>query len=432
MSNLNNEMLSSDDFQKYVIPTVSTEEIECIIANTYTVFKPVCRYMWPNINIDFELMTAIDYSNTINDSELKNVIAIISSNRNKYCDEELLYLLFRSMFFVVWKLDVLFLTHLEQCALVNYRWNQSLIYFSKNKVEGNLFALKCLPYWLRNTSLNYAFSLPSDLQDIYKQIEIVMIKADDIQAKCKLIGKTYIITLDCGIYIYLQEWSRLLLQGYRLKQYCSDNDWVITEPVKTGAKLLLSIVNNLRGDGSVFQMPAPAMNFKQNDQIIVREIVESQIEFIIGHELGHIVKHINLNPPYNKCIELEADDFSLDILKYSKGIVAVLNKADMSIKLPFEENDVQSKELYEKKVESVEILFAFYDMFYYICQRKYEESENTTHPELKERRENVCKRYTNGLKRPFIDYVYSLVYKIKEQIDNLLNENKGENNEDIL
>lgn len=71
-------------------------------------------------------------------------------------------------------------------------------------------------------------------------------------------------------------------------------------------------------------------------------------------------------------------------------------------------------------------------MFYYICQRKYEESENTTHPELKERRENVCKRYTNGLKRPFIDYVYSLVYKIKEQIDNLLNENKGENNEDIL
>ena len=195
---------------------------------------------------------------------------------------------------------------------------------------------------------------------------------------------------------------------------------------------MLSIVNNLRGDGSVFQMPAPAMNFKQNDQIIVREIVESQIEFIIGHELGHIVKHINLNPPYNKCIELEADDFSLDILKYSKGIVAVLNKADMSIKLPFEENDVQSKELYEKKVESVEILFAFYDMFYYICQRKYEESENTTHPELKERRENVCKRYTNGLKRPFIDYVYSLVYKIKEQIDNLLNENKGENNEDIL
>lgn len=429
------ESLFKKDLDKYAVPTMSEEEMLYVLAYRAKVFEPVARYMHSEIHMDFELMSTIAYADVVNRANMKEAVTFLSANQDKYSDEELLFLILRSMVLMTWKLDVLYLTHLEQCAQANMHWDEMLIMLSSKRLEGVHISLKGLPYWLRNTSLNYAGSLPDEYQNRYMQMEVVMVKANDIQAKCRRIGQAYIVALDCGIYFYLQEWYRILLQGYRLKQYCTEHSFDITDPVKTGAGLMLSIVNTLKGSGSVYQLPPPAMVFRPNDIYISREIVEYQISFMLGHELGHVIKHSLSNHTYDKSMEYEADDFSMDMLKHDKSSCTILNKANHSIKLPQEENDIQSEDLYTRQIEAIEILFLFFDLFYYICERKgHQDFANITHPEPEERRRNICKRYVGNPTKPLIDYADNLIGRIKKQIDRVIDsqERRSKKDENIF
>lgn len=428
------DFLFKEDLKKYVVPMITQEKFDYILACWEMVFEPVRRYIYTGIQMDYELMTMISYSDVVNQADLKEVVAFLSMNKNKYPDEELLFLILRAMVLTTWKLDIRLLTHLEQCALANFRWDQALIFLSKNDLEGKQLSLDGLPYWLRNTSLGYAGCLPDEFREQYIQMEIVMVKANDIQAKCKRIGGKYIVALDYGIYVYLQEWHRILLHGYRLRRYSAENECEITDPVKTGAGLMLSVAETLRGSGSVYQMPPPAMNFKLNDMQISREMVEVQIRFMLGHELGHVTKHSSQGMASDKLIEYEADDFSMDMLRYDTSFCSVLNKADTSVRLPGEENDIQSKDRCERQIEAVEILFVFYDLFYYICRRKgYQAPENTAHPEPEDRRKNIRKRYAANPVRPLIEYADSLVGRIKERINYVIDlQERGKIDESVL
>lgn len=44
-------------------------------------------------------------------------------------------------------------------------------------------------------------------------------------------------------------------------------------------------------------------------------MVENQLAFIFGHEIGHVMCHSSKNIPQGRKIEFEADDFSMDILR---------------------------------------------------------------------------------------------------------------------
>ena len=114
------ELLGEDDFSKHVFPIISQEGIEYVMASRVAVFESVQRYMWEAINIDFELITGIDYAHIVNQAQLEDVVCFLSENKNRYRDEELIYLFLRSMISMVWKFDVLFLTHLEQCVMANH------------------------------------------------------------------------------------------------------------------------------------------------------------------------------------------------------------------------------------------------------------------------------------------------------------------------
>lgn len=380
-------------------------------------------------------MRAVDYSRVVNTKALTSVVSFLQANKNRYADEELLFLFLRSMVSVTWKLDVLFLTHLEQCVEANYQWHQTLSVFSQNKLEGNYFALDGLPSWLRDISIRYAEVLTIDQLEKYRQMEVVLVKANDIEAQCRLIGNTHIVSLDCGLYTYLQEWCLFILQGYRIKQYCSENSWwVLTEPIKSGATLFLAIADILQGGSSVYQMPPSAMNTDRSDFLIAREIVDAQLAFIFGHEIGHIMCHSAKDIPQGKEIEFEADDFSMDILKRLEIQVSVINKSNAGIKLAYENNEVQSKNPNDRKIEAVEILFAFYGMYNYACQKRgYKIPKNDTHPEIYERRANISKRYSKLAQKPLAIYADDLITKIKREIDFRVDNNYGRKiNESIL
>lgn len=406
------------EYKENVNAFISQEEISYILASADNIFKCVERYKAPSCFIDFELIAAVNYADIANEAKLKDTLTLLISNQERYQDEELIFLAFHTMFAMIWKLDVLFLTHLKECVAANAVWNYTLGVLAQNKAKNEIFNTYSWPYWLRNSSLNYAASLPENIRNEYMKLEVVMIKANDIQAHCKKIGKKYIITLDYGIYIYLQEWIKILLTGYRIRQYCIKRNFVMTEPVRTGAQLFLTIADILNRRIPAYQIPPPAMNFKCNDYFISRENVENQIAFILGHELGHILLHTKNGCIDRKKIELEADDFSVNFLKNRVSISGILNKEDPTNKMPFEENDIQSSDKLENRLESIEILFIFYKLYYYACQkRNYIIAVNTDYFNIDERKKNIYMKYFAGAERPFVTYAEDFAERIQKKID---------------
>lgn len=421
---MNSPLSKPEEFQKHVVPLIPSESLDCVFACLHAAFEPVNRYMKQGIHLDFELIATVNYADVVQQGKLKNVISFLSDNGNRYSDKELLFLFLRSMISVVWKLDVLLLTHLTQCATANLKWNNTLIHLSQDELQEYYFRLNQLPYWLRNTSINFYSALPTELKSKYANTEFVMIKANDIHACCKLIGQTHIIALDSGIYTYLQEWCKMLVHGYRVKEYCNKNNWAITDPVKTGARFFVAIADIMNNVGSVYQMPPSSMIFCENDNLIIRDIVENQICFIIGHEFGHIVLHSSYDNLSDKSIEFEADDFSAALLKNFNGTAGILNKADRSVNLPIEENDIQSRSPYERRIESAELLFFFFDAYHYACRKRgYAQNTDNFHPDSSERKKNLCKQYPAKSNTPLADYAENLICRIKSQIDIITHEN---------
>lgn len=415
-----------DDIKRNTALFIPSERIQQLLALTANSFEPVERYIWPGYQADNELLTAVDYSNILNKPELRNAVRRVLENQNRYSDTEISFLLIRYMISVIWKLDVLFLTHLRPCFLLNARWNAGLVYFTQNVLTKEDFNPNLLPYWLRNTSLTYAASLPADLYEQYAQLEVIPIKNTDIQARCMHLGKHYIVALDCGLYTYLQDWCRILIQGYRLWQYSTENEWAIREPVKTSAFLMILIVDIMRGNGSVFQLPPPVMNFSQNDTTVVREIVESQISFLLGHEFGHFICHRETKCPDDVLMEIEADNFSINTLRNLKCTPGILNKTDYSKQLPFEKNDIQSNDNFIRRIEAIDILFSFYEQYYYVCQKRgYLHPTSMPYLELSKsiyrRRNNIRNQLPSDYQSPFLTYVNDLAYRIQEQMNIMLN-----------
>lgn len=402
-----------DEFDKHVKPVIKEESLTYFMALTMSHFEKVRRYMWPATHLDFELLTTIDYSEISFNSEVSDIIEITSNNSNRYKEEEILYLTLRTMYKVIWKLDMLLLLHLEECVEKNYKWNYLIAGLAQNKLEGMYYYLTDMPYWLRNEHIGLLHSPPLGLEmRKLLSVEVAMHKANDIQASYRSLGKNKMIFLDFGLYVYLTEWCELVLSGYRIRKYCEENDYSLTEPVKTGAGLFCAIADILANKCETYDLPM-MMNFDKHDPLIAKEIVTSQIDFILAHEYGHIIideESDDLND------EIRADDVALKWIKNSKMEAQILNKGH-DVKLEIENNDIQSVRIENRKVEAIELLFIFYDLYYYVCkERGYKLLKKQMLRMIACRRKNI-RQYVNEESPLLVEYADELATRIKTIID---------------
>lgn len=402
-----------DEFDKYVKPVIKEDSLTYFMALTMSNFEKVSRYMWPAAHIDFELLTTIDYSKISFNSEVSEIIEITSNNSNRYKEEELLYLILRTMYKVVWKLDMLLLLHLEECVETNYKWNYLIAGLAQNRLEGKYYYLTDMPYWLRNEHIGLLHSPPPELEiEKILSVEVAMHKANDIQASCRSLGRNKIIFLDFGLYVYLTEWCELILSGYRIRKYCEENDYSLTEPVKTGAGLFCAIADILANKSETYNLPM-MMNFDKHDPLIVKEIVTSQIDFILAHEYGHIIIDEEVDELNN---EIRADSVALEWIKNSKMTAQILNKSQ-DVKLEIENNDIQSPNMENRKVEAIELLFIFYDLYYYVCKARGDKPLKKKMLSMIDCRRKNIRRYVNEESPLLVEYADELAMRIKTIID---------------
>lgn len=408
------------NFEQFAKPIISGKAVEHYTAYTISHFQVVIRYMWPEFNVDFELLTSIDYCATLSDANYSEVIKYVHLNDNKYSNEELLYLSLRALIAPIWKLDVFLLTHLRKCFEIYAEWYSITAYFSQNNLDGFDYSLNGLPYWLKNEQINFLQN-PHPMCDIsvLESIELVIAKSNDIQAVQKALGNKKIIVLDNGIYVFLVEWCKLVLSGYRLREYCKENEYSLTEPIKTGSSLFIAIADVLTNRSQVYKLPPSLMLFSKNDPFVIKEIVMHQIDFILAHEYSHIILN-HTSPCYSN--EIDADLLSLSWIYLLDCGVATLNDIiDDEGNLPYF-NDIQSHNLQDRSAESVELLFSFLELYYYVCDKKnYIHQLTDSHPRVIDRRRRIKESHCYIESPHLIEYADELSSSIKDNLDIILN-----------
>ena len=133
---------------------------------------------------------------------------------------------------------------------------------------------------------------------------------------------------------------------------------------------------------------------------------------MIGHELGHIYLAEKQKTLDDKKEELYADDYALKMLEHSCGSIINLNNDEEELI-----NDIQSESCINKLIEDIELLFLFYDMYFYASEiLGYIVEEDTSHPNSIERREYLKRYYNNEKQTNLLDYAESLSDRIKEEM----------------
>ncbi|GFZ32442.1 hypothetical protein CSC2_29680 [Clostridium zeae] len=434
---MNNQDLIDDivkeDMHENAEMIIEKSGIDLLFAEMFKTYKDVSRYMSKEIGIDLELLQSIDYAKVVENKDLELMVSCIAMNGKQYSEEDILLLNIRSMFVVSWKMDIFFITHLKECAEANLRWNMVSRYFANRKVYGKKYMIYGMPYWLRNEQVNLLASIPEgyDLSEI-RHIECGMIKTNDIQAHCKSQRDSRMIFMDYGVYVYLMEWIKMILCGYRVKRYNEESCFIeITEPVITCTNLFIVIVDILRNNGSVSNLPPSAMLFDKADIFIIKEIIMNQVDFMMAHEYGHILlKHktqdeIKTNEEMEQSFknEYEADNFALNWIRKSEARAIRINKEDCKNQKDY--NNIQLHDLRNRKIEDIELLFTFFEMFDFVYQRilkvmdKEIKRSKNTHPTALLRRMNIKQFYDGNIDTKLMNYAEDFVRRMKAYMDSL-------------
>lgn len=388
--------------------------IQTLLALNGACFYEVDRYKYQEVFWDFEIIATVDYSDILQGKEFVRIVERLTENKKQYDEHEQRYLVLRGIFNYSWKLDIMFLAHLKECAQASLNWGILIRRVACDKVN-EIFNLgqKKQPYWLRNEQTNLLNSMDTEMYNLFSKVELIMVKSNKVFPKLSTLGLNRFVLLDSGIYTFLMEWIKLILSGYRIREYKQSSKIMqTTEPVKTGALLMKAVADIIHGDKSVFILPEPVMNFLTNDYSIAKDIVTNQVEFLIGHEYGHIyVMDNNINLSLKE-EELYSDSFALDILRNTKCKVAYLNKQESSKDI----NDIQSQCDLDRKLEDIELLFMFYDLYFYTLELAGYEHEDDSHPHSNIRRLALIENYTNEKNLSLLKYAEKLVGKIKRKM----------------
>lgn len=437
---MNNQNLINDlvkeDMHEHVEMIIEKSGIDLLFAEIYKIHKDVSRYMSKEFGIDLELLQSIDYAKIVENKDLKLMVNCIAMNGKQYSEEDILLLNIRSMFVMSWKMDIFFITHIRECVEANIRWNKASSYFANRKVCGKKYMLCGMPYWLRNEQISLLASIPDeyDLSEI-RHIECGVIKTNDIQAHCMSLGNSRMIFMDYGVYVYLMEWIKMILCGYRVKKYNEESDFIeLTEPVITCTDLFIAIVDILRNNGRVFNLPPSAMLFDKADIFIIKEIIMNQVDFMMAHEYGHILleqktqDEIKTKEEMEQSFknEYEADNFAMNWIRKSEARAIRLNMEDYKNQKDY--NNIQLQDLKNRKVENVELLFTFFEMFDFVYQRiiklmdKEIERSKDTHPTALLRRKNIRQFYDGDIDTKLMNYAEDFVRRMKVYMDSLSDE----------
>lgn len=400
----------------------SKDDILTIRASIKVASFPVLRFLCPYDHIDEEVALSVDYAAVLNNPDLEKTCQMISQEQS-YRQRDLFYMAIWCLVFFSWDLDIQSIANRHAIVQAMDRYKAYVYHFAGEKVNSG-YEFKC-PYWLREARSVLSYCVPKDIDcEKIKKTEVVMVRTHDIQAKCRELKGTHFICIDFGLYFFLHQWARIILGCYRLANatFTDDEDRKIKiqPPINSAAQYVRKMCGFLirqqeEGpfrDGTILSLDMFPC-FSMVDGSTAKELIGWQIDFILAHEYSHI------GMGYESTVdgELKADEYALNWLSKNKSSFSILNKRMMNkeTKEEFKESDPLFKKKTDRIVESVELLFLLYDVYYYIRDKVMFYKHNNEYPAVYERALQCQQHYSNQIDEDsLIAFARTLVDEIKK------------------
>ena len=419
-------MQAVDDYETEGVVSLgyTSEDLDLIQKALVDACGSVYRYKSHMVNTDMEVWATIDYSALLNNPRLEKLCLMISKEQS-YSQIDLMYMSLRCWLFYSWKLDVRSIMNLVEIMKAINRYNAFLYEYAEQKIDVGS-EIKC-PYWLRQARSVLSYCLPDDINgEALKKTEVVMVRTHDIQANCRELKGVYFICLDYGLYFFLYEWARIVLGCYRMDHYMIGDRCKIKLSSESAAYSVLNMCKYIIGQGSITSIGTYPC-FSDADGMIAKELVGWQSDYILAHEYSHI------GMGYESSIagELQADKYAIQWLSESearfsplKGVDGVIAGISEEERKEMKRSDLLLKNKKDRIIESIELLFVFYDVFYYILQKiELETRGNSFNYPFYMDRILQCRKYYTSCEcndDSFIVFIRSFAEELKTAFDKLV------------
>ena len=394
-----------------VFPALTPENLHLVQSISTFFYLPIIRNQLSFPSYDFELITCLDYVDTLNNPSLKKMCQALSRDQS-YSPKDLMYLILRNISIPIWRLDIRTMLELPDIIFATDAYNR-YIYSYAAKMCGSEQVYRC-PYWLRQAQADLSYCVPNDVdKDALKKSEVIMIRNRNILASCREFRGTQFICLDYGLYFFLFEWIRILLSNYRLSN-CFFAKKIKVKPLyKSTALYIKSVCQYINGNADASALCSVPPLFSYADSLMAKDIISHQFDFILAHEYSHI----GMGCESTVEGELQADLYAIGWAKNCIGKSTFLNSDE---EITEDYYNIMSKNNSDRTIESIEIMFLFYDLFFYICDKLMLNAHDggICHPPIVDRIDQCQRHYSDkSHTNDFIEYSRSFVDCVKREYD---------------
>ncbi len=388
------------------LPVISGDKIKIILAE---VAEMVGIKHLPQVYLDLEQIQVLDYTTLPLLSA--DQVEFIQNNLNSspYNTEELAYFALRSLFAFCWE-EPKCEDDVKLAATFEFALMIVLIKYSRELAGELIYKDSRLPYWVRLSFLRVLSRIPVETIEKYSLDRICCfpIKRKSFNANSTILRNGAVIGFSYALEPILKVLNRFFLHFYSTQHLSGDKRyqraWSEIVPV------VLHFSIGIEGE----KISGFSMLFDKDVVIEVQSITTEQIDFIMSHEIGHIVyEHPKLiaeinNPEHAQLIrphyEYQADIFANEILR-SRLVNEMRYRLSPNRK---NENDNAEECLdnakialsnYANSIEAVRLLFTYMNFIekanHILKTRLHEKFPNSnnagTHPLAADRYKNLEK-----------------------------------------
>lgn len=360
-----NFMSTDNDLCK---PLISKEKLGQIMAETSARLKVEVS---PKLMLDLEQLMVVDYSNLPLLTECQKDYILAHLRRSPLDPDDLAFFSLRSLFGICWNPP-----ESNDDININAAFEFSLlatILRHSNELAGELiYQDACLPYWVRMSFLRILSRIPKETIDKYdlEKVACFPIKKTSFNANSAVLDDGAVIGFNYALEPILKIINRYFFHYYSTQQYAGEK-----RLERAWSEILPIVLHFSKGLKAICLTTFPLLY----DEEIVKDVhcyTAEQIDFIMSHELGHIIykhpaKFRDVKGQDNEQLikhqyEYQADVFASEILRSRmvNDMRYLLNPNRLK------EDDDPNKYLNEAKkslyeyssgVESTRLLFIYLD-----------------------------------------------------------------------
>lgn len=298
-------------------PLILQERLAKILAETSAALKFDVK---PKLMLDLEQLMVVDYSELPLLTECQKEYIRWHLSKSPLEPDDLAFFSLRSLFGTCWSSPENE-DDLNKAAAFEFSLAATILRHSDDLAGDLIYQDSCLPYWVRMSFLRILSRIPKEIIDKHglEKVSCFPIKRTSFNANSAVLKDGAVIGFNYALEPILKLINRYFFHYYSTQEFAGKN-----RMERAWSEILPFVLHFSKGI-KASRLTAFPLLFDEEIVKCVQSYTGEQVDFIMGHELGHIIhnhpeKFKDINGHSNEILikhqyEYQADIFASEILR---------------------------------------------------------------------------------------------------------------------